>query len=242
MAPQLPDMGVIMKEVASLILQVFWVNLATAIFTLRVSAATPSEPIYFILGTPLIDEVCVVPLIRPDDIVFARTAIRTGDGQQMLKNVRIEDGIDGINRNYQSPNTTEWPWHIVEFLGLSSGTTGFGGGIPQIHENLDFLLSPQVDGRVVFLSDYTFVHELGPRMHLTVRAAGEDFEILWAGAGPGYLYTLEFTDSLSAPEWRPVSGAQWPLNVAKWTVITSQFQDRFYRVRATLPEPEDSGN
>ena len=220
----------------------FWsLFLLPALITDLVGDNQSPEPVYLILGSPSEDDSCVLPLVRSEDIDDARAAIRHGESRATFKVVQIAAGNDGINRNYESSRASDWSWHIVEFLWLSNGTSR-GASPATIEADPDFYLSSRANGRIALWYSYTFVHELGPRMHLTVRPAGEDLEILWAGAGPGYVYTLEFTDSLSAPDWQPLPGADWPLNVAKWTVTTSRFQDRFYRVRATLPEPENSDN
>ena len=59
--------------------------------------------------------------------------------------------------------------------------------------------------------------------------------ITWPGAGYYWQFTVDSTDSLSAPNWQPVAPAsQWPNFSTSYTVPSQPgMPQQFYRVRAS---------
>ena len=57
----------------------------------------------------------------------------------------------------------------------------------------------------------------------------------WQTAGPGWLFTVEYTDSLAMPNWQPVVPvAQWPSAITHFIVTPDPFApSRFFRVKAS---------
>jgi hypothetical protein len=65
-----------------------------------------------------------------------------------------------------------------------------------------------------------------------VSANGQALEFTWPDLGTNYVYTLEFTPSLTATNWTPVPDATWPARTNQFTLPNPPVARSFYRVKA----------
>src|SRR5947209_4866611 len=103
----------------------------------------------------------VVPLTRPDDILYARKLIREGwHNKAFIVIARIEPGVDPVNRNYLAPGQPPWSWHVSKFEGFSEAIPIVLDGTPtQVEQNLEQRMA---EGGLIGFAGYTIVAEVGP--------------------------------------------------------------------------------
>jgi hypothetical protein len=217
--------------------------------TLFVAATIPPTPGDVALGIGSSSkEAFVLPIHEGGEVLEARRIIKEGPRRdQVGVFVRIEGGADGVNRNYAAPGAPLWNWHVTVFHGFASGVVmagnaGFYGRDPSwLEENLSLVLEGDQyygPGGWVALK-YMVVAELNPELSLQLAVDGADVLLQWEHQGPYYVFTVEFRDSLTLGEWRPVPGTVWPSQETSWrgNGELNAIGARFYRVRAELKLP-----
>jgi hypothetical protein len=152
----------------------------------------------------------VVPLIRSNDIAYARRLIR--------------DGWHG------------WSWHVAEFLKFDP----YGCVIcqyvtpTQVEQGIDDWSTQ--GGLIIGFQSYTIVAEVGPTpLSLKVSEGQKEVGFYWRDLRTNYLYTLESKDVLGSQNWSPVEGTSWPARTNQFRVPRSS-SNKFYRVTATASE------
>jgi hypothetical protein len=217
-----------------------------ALLSLLSLCLAPAETIYFQLGPyPLAEEgkervgSAVIPLTRPEHIAHARDLILrgptvNGEPNQPIVGARVRAGKDGINRNYSDPRLPEWSWHVYEVYGFADAIGGPSGASPKL---LEEMISQNPDAwnerRPVSFTSVTVVRELGPHP-LFVSAFWDTgkLQFYWTPLGTNFAScTLETTDSLGHPDWRPVPG-QWPAQTNHCSLRAPAGANQFFRVRA----------
>jgi hypothetical protein len=74
---------------------------------------------------------------------------------------------------------------------------------------------------------------VGPKpLCMNVSANAQGLTFTWADRGTNYVYTLEFTPSLTATNWTPVPGPTWPARTNQFALPNPPAVPSFYRVRA----------
>ncbi len=61
---------------------------------------------------------------------------------------------------------------------------------------------------------------------------GNEFTLNWSSAGPGYLYRVDYRDSLETGDWAPLPGTTWPVAATSLAGIPLSQSKRFYRIVA----------
>jgi hypothetical protein len=177
-----------------------------------------------------------LPLDRPEDIAYARQIIAnpTDPNLHKLVLVRVAAGGDGINRNYVVAGAPPWSWHVSQFIGFSDGTVNDTG--PTNLEQ-DINRSILLYGDVFGFLDHIITAELGPVLTLATQDRGETIIFDWNSLlQPRYLYSLEGTDSLNPPQWKPVPGGSWPTQTNHFVLAKQPGQPSYFRIKAELPK------
>jgi hypothetical protein len=177
-----------------------------------------------------------LPLDRSEDIAYARQIIAnpTDSDLHKLVSVRVAAGGDGINRNYIAAGAPPWSWHVSQFLGFSDFTVN--STAPVILE-LDINRHIQLYGDIYGFPGYIITAELGPILTLVTRDQGGLISFDWNSLRQSlYLYTLEGTDSLDPPQWKPVVGGVWPAQTNHFVLVKQPDQPHFFRIKAELPK------
>ena len=192
-----------------------------------------TNTVYFLLVAQ--SDSFALPLSRAEDIAYARQLMAEPDNQTLHRMIaaRIAAGRDGINRNYMKAGAPEWSWHVAEFSGFGDGTVN-DWSPSQIDSNPSYYA--QLYGGIIGFITYKVTAELGSVLTLTMRTNGGNIQFTW-NVDAFYLYTLEGTDSLEVPQWKPVAGARWPYPTNSFTMPLSNAPPRYYyRVKAqTMP-------
>jgi hypothetical protein len=176
-----------------------------------------------------------LPLDRPEDIALARQIVANPSSvAAKAPAVRVAPGGDGINRNYVVAGAPAWSWRVVEFYGFVQGaiqSTAPTSLEADVKRNIELY-----GDRYAFLF-HTVTAELGPVLTLVTQDKEEEVLFAWNSLlQPIYLYTLEETASLKPPLWQPVAGGVWPAATNRFVLPKQQAQNRFFRVKASLPK------
>jgi len=66
--------------------------------------------------------------------------------------------------------------------------------------------------------------------------AGGQFSLAWQNVGPGYVYTVQYRDSLTTGDWAPLPGTTWPVSSTALPNVSATESTRFYRILAEVQE------
>jgi hypothetical protein len=177
-----------------------------------------------------------LPLDRAEDIAYARQILAnpTDASLHTLVLARVAPDGDGINRNYIAATAPPWSWHVSQFMGFSDYTTTDTG---PTNLEMDINRSILLYGDVFGFPGYIITAELGPVLTLVTKDAGGTIIFDWNSLRqPRYLYSLEGTDSLDPPQWKPVAGGSWPAQTNHFVLVKQPGQPRYFRVKAELPK------
>jgi len=184
----------------------------------------------------------VVPLTRPEDIAHAR-AIQAGTPgiYDTIPVMKIAAGADGINRNYLAVGAPQWSWHVTEFIKFGEGT--LGSTFDTIPASVEYDVAGFIEQNRATLafSTYSLIVELAPAsfpLSASINRATNGVGLSWHSLGVDYVYTVEISDSLIAPNWAPAPGGSWPSAANSWVdPASSTTGSRFYRIKVQLKNP-----
>lgn len=197
------------------------------------------EVIYFLVGplppipvAPPFDGAYVLPIPknRPDDVQHARALVALGRmTDRLIVIAGIATGADGVNHNLLHPDLPAWHWHVTTFGGFGDFTSGTGDGHPSWIE-----ADPERWVQTgVALTSYTVVRELGEEpVFVRAKPLEAGLRLNWWSPGTNLVFTVESTGSLTAPDWKPAPGTQWPITNRTWTASTEVAGSYFRVIRA----------
>lgn len=209
-------------------------------------ATTPTvadDTVYFLVGplpfagpsTPRESYVLPIPGNRPAELEHARNLIRylrSPDswitGRIVMADVAVGSG--GINHDLLNPELPAWNWRIWGVPRFVDMTLGIPAKSPaEIAENPSFWTQSGVA-----FGSYSVIRELGVNpVFVHAVPAPNGVRLNWWSPGTNLVFTVESTASLTAPDWKPIPGTQWPITDRTWT-STGSITDPYFRViRAT---------
>ena len=126
------------------------------------SAPEQSSTSYFLVAIPSmyplgLSDSYILPLSDPLDVQYARNLIAAG-GFKIISAV-ITVGTDGINRDMLASDSTEWSWHVTEFLGFADAAPEICDGNPTFTEGEAQIANDGEQWQICYWT-YTVVAEL----------------------------------------------------------------------------------
>jgi len=178
----------------------------------------------------------LLPLTNATAIAEARRQLAELPLQQRESaGCRIARGADQLNRNYLSPGAPKWSWHVVEFTGFFDAAPPENQGTPTgVEEDLDYWVDEQ-QGLLLFVS-YAIGAEIKPAPFvIMVESVVGALRLSWPGFGTNYVYTVEESDAIENPSWKPLNGKSWPIAQTNFEFVPSlngSSEAQFFRLRA----------
>jgi len=175
-----------------------------------------AETAYFVVSYPPCDtnyfgpettNAYILPINQPADIVKARLLAATcgayPGGGSFRPLFMLGVGGDGTNRNVALPAQPLWSWHVSEFVHW----TGFTSPeYPYTHPweiERDVLNGTLTNGTQLTLKGYyTVIAEVNPPLKLFSILDQSDFILYWTHDASNTTYTVEWTQSLTNPQWK----------------------------------------
>jgi hypothetical protein len=238
-----------MKAALAAILLAGYTSLSLRVVAVDFVVASP--PCYSPPTDQSVTNAYILPINSPADITKARVLVATGGcivlspGFSDFRPVfEIGLGSDGTNRNVALPGQPLWSWHVQKLLGWADGT------IPEYPYTHPFEIERAVLSGTLTNGDqltlkgaYTTAREVNPALALYMTeydstTQSRCFLLYWTHDAPNTTYTVEWSDSLSPGDWKPLA-ANMPgvdqLGDKAWLVPGSPAH-RFFRLR-TDPIP-----
>lgn len=200
----------------------------------RVTAAD-DRPVYFLVAelpeTPAKERrhdayVVGIPQSRTVELQHARNVVAGRTRGNRIVLAEVQAGADGLNHNLLDPDLPAWNWRVAGFQAFIDHAPSEMDGSPS-----GVALDPAAwaGGRIAF-AGYTVVRELGVEPVLaTAQTDPVGIKLRWWSPATEAQFTVEFTTSLTKPEWQPLPGGTWPSTVRDWT-ISDPPAGTYYRV------------
>lgn len=191
-----------------------------ALITMQLPLSVVAETTYFVVGFPPCDtnyfgpettNAYILPITQPADIATARLRAATCGGYPQDGDFRplfiLGLGGDGTNRNVALPGQPLWSWHVDELVAWTGYITP---EYPYTHPweiERDVLNGTLTNGTQIALKGvYTVIAEVDPPLALYImNYEPADFIVYWTHDTPNTVYTVEWTQSLSNPQWQSLT-------------------------------------
>jgi len=165
------------------------------------------------------------------DIAHARNLIEQGPSAgDYIIIASIEEGGDGVNRNYGRPGAPAWNWSVTEFVTFSFVTVELWDGWPTyVEQNPGSWI--ENTGRQIGFWGYTVIRELGtvPGVSLEV-AKGGGMSLMVSNLRVGDLVRVYEATAVVDGDWREIGQFTATSPSTIWTVPEGNMDQRFYSV------------
>ena len=183
-----------------------------ALCSLRLTAGTPTfvvsyPPCYGAYSGPETTNAYILPLNRQADIEKARLLAASGGCFPQDGSFRpffiLGVGGDGTNRNVALPGQPLWSWHVIDFVDWISFTSFDYPYADPWQIERDVVNGTLTNGTQLTLKGYyTVIAEVDPPLKLFSILDQSDFILYWTHDASNTTYTVEWTQSLTNPQWK----------------------------------------